>query len=128
MFERFFKTFKRDAGTDIIADKTIVLHSGMNVIELNLNVCPPKNHCAIVVPRSSLALQGIFIANCPIDSDYKGRIKAIVFNSVNEDIVVRKGERFCQFVILKCIPNLYKIKPAKKGRRKYDGWGSSGKC
>ena len=128
MINRLFKSFKRDAGTDIYMDEDVLLKPGMNVVELNLNICPPRNYCAIICPRSSFALKGIFIANCPVDTDYQGNVKAIVFNSSKQSILVQKGERFCQFIVLKCKPNLYKIRPLQKGRRKSHGWGSSGKC
>lgn len=127
MINRFSKSYKHDGGTDIIADKDLVLPAGkMTVVQLNVNVNPPKNHLAIVCPRSSLALKGIFIANCPIDTDYTGYIKAIAFNAGDEDVLIQKGERFCQFIVLKCKPNVYRIKPKFRYKRNDRGWGSSG--
>lgn len=127
MAKLFSKSYEHDGGTDIILQENLILPAGkMTVVHLNVNVNPPKNHLAIVCPRSSFALQGIFIANCPIDTDYTGNIRAIVFNAGDKDVLVTKGERFCQFIVLKCKPNLYKIEPKFKTKRKNKGWGSSG--
>lgn len=123
----FSKSYEHDGGTDIIMQETIILPAGkMTVVPLKVNVNPPKNHLAIVCPRSSFALKGIFIANCPIDTDYTGDIRAIVFNSSDKDVIVADGERFCQFIILKCKPNFYGVTPKFKTKRKNRGWGSSG--
>lgn len=126
--DRYEKAYNSDGGTDIIMDKDVVFPPGeMTVVELTVPVNPPSGHLAIICPRSSYALQGIFIANCPIDAHYTGYVKAIVFNSGKNVVSCKKGERFCQFIVLKCIPNLYNAKCRKLGRRKTNGWGSSGK-
>ena len=124
---KFFKSYKKDAGTDIVMSETVTLKAKeMTDVPLRVNVNPPRRHLAIVCPRSSYAMKGIFIANCPIDSGYTGNIRAIVYNSSNEDIVVHQGERFCQFIVLKCKPNILGIKN-NFNKRKNRGWGSTGK-
>lgn len=57
---------------------------------------------AQVRPRSGLALQhGIMLPNAPgtIDSDYRGELKVIVWNSGSEPYVIRRGDRIAQLVV-----------------------------
>lgn len=127
MNNRFSKGYRNDGGTDIVMDREFNFPpNAMTVVELNVPVNPPKGYLAIVCPRSSFAKKGLFIANCPIDAEYEGEIKAIVFNSSECEIHCDVGESFCQFVVLRCLPNLYHVKPKMRGRRKCNGWGSTG--
>lgn len=53
-------------------------------------------------PRSGLALQhGIVLPNAPgtIDSDYRGELQVILWNTGSEPFVLRRGERIAQLVI-----------------------------
>jgi dUTP pyrophosphatase len=52
--------------------------------------------------RSGLAAKnGVFVLNSPgtIDSDYRGEIKIILFNSGNEPFNIKKEDRIAQLVI-----------------------------
>jgi dUTP pyrophosphatase len=57
---------------------------------------------AQVRPRSGLAVKhGIMLVNSPgtIDSDYRGEIKVIMFNSGDEPFEIKRGDRIAQLVI-----------------------------
>ena len=74
-----------------------LIHTGI-YIEL------PQGYEAQIRPRSGLALKkGITVLNSPgtIDSDYRGEIGVILYNSSNEPAVVDPGERIAQMVIAK---------------------------
>ena len=74
-----------------------LIHTGIR-IEL------PQGYEAQIRPRSGLALKkGITVLNSPgtIDSDYRGEIGVILYNSSNEKAVVEPGERIAQMVIAK---------------------------
>ena len=74
-----------------------LIHTGIH-IEL------PQGYEAQIRPRSGLALKkGITVLNSPgtIDSDYRGEIGVILYNSSNEPAVVEPGERIAQMVIEK---------------------------
>ncbi len=54
-------------------------------------------------PRSGLALrQGLGLLNSPgtIDSDYRGEIAVIAVNFGQQPIVIRRGDRIAQLVIV----------------------------
>jgi dUTP pyrophosphatase len=76
--------------------------------------------------RSGLAAKnGVFVLNSPgtIDSDYRGEIKIILFNSGKEPFNVKKEDRIAQLVIARVWvdPEL-----ALDNTREDNGFGSTG--
>lgn len=125
---RLRKAYKNDAGTDILLDKPVSLLPKQFVwVDLHMSVLIKPGYFGLVQPRSSAAKRGLLIANCPIDADYTGSIHAMVFNASNETINYAEGESFCQIVVVKCKPNIFKVKPLKQGKRQDHKEGSSGK-
>lgn len=62
----------------------------------------PQGFEAQVRPRSGLAVKhGIMLVNSPgtIDSDYRGEIKIIMFNSGGEPFEIKRGDRIAQLII-----------------------------
>ncbi len=62
----------------------------------------PKGYEAQIRPRSGLALKwGITLLNSPgtIDSDYRGELEVILFNTGSESFTVKNGDRIAQMVI-----------------------------
>ncbi len=54
--------------------------------------------------RSGLALDsGVIVLNSPgtVDSDYRGEVKVILFNSSDKSLTIRNGDRIAQGVICK---------------------------
>ena len=51
--------------------------------------------------RSGLACKGIFVANSPgtVDSDFRGELKVILYNSTSSKYEIKKGDRIAQLVI-----------------------------
>ena len=122
------KGYKRDAGNDIILDQEI-LFEPHKVQIVNLGKLPhplPPTVCGIIAPRSSAAQKGLFIANCPIDSDYCGDVHAIVYNAGRDYIRYKAGEAFCQLVIYKVVYD-ESVKERKNGVRGDGAFGSTSK-
>ena len=72
------------------------------VIPLGIRIALPEGFEAQVRPRSGLAARhGIGILNSPgtVDSDYRGEIKAILFNFGEEPFVINRADRVAQMVI-----------------------------
>ncbi len=72
------------------------------LVPTGLAIAVPEGHEAQVRPRSGLALRhGILLPNAPgtIDSDYRGEIQVIVFNTGSEPFTIRRGDRIAQLVI-----------------------------
>lgn len=93
------------AGMDLRAniEEPITLGAGERIIvPTGLFVAIPEGYEMQVRPRSGLAAKrGITVLNSPgtIDSDYRGEICVIMYNSSREDFVVEKGERIAQCVV-----------------------------
>jgi len=72
------------------------------LVPTGVRIALPRGYEAQVRPRSGLALEhGIVLANAPgtIDSDYRGELKVIVWNSGSEPYVIRRGDRIAQLVV-----------------------------
>ncbi len=93
------------AGMDLRASivDPIVLGSGSRcLVPTGLYVEIPLGYEMQVRPRSGLAAKrGITVLNSPgtIDSDYRGEICVILYNSSSEDFVIERGERIAQAVV-----------------------------
>lgn len=62
----------------------------------------PAGHAALILPRSSVGVKhGLHLLNTTglIDSDYRGSWKAVF--RTQTDMVLNKGDRFLQFIIIK---------------------------
>ena len=68
---------------------------------------------ARIAPRSGLAAKnGIDGFAGVVDAGYRGEIKVILFNSSNENFVIRKGDRIAQMIIETIItPEVEEVSP-----------------
>lgn len=100
------------------------------MIHTGIYVQLPQGYEMQVRPRSGLAFKhGITVLNSPgtIDSDYRGEIGVILFNTGNEDFVVNNGDRIAQLVIAKysCV-NWEETDSLDDTHRKDGGFGHTG--
>ena len=89
------------SGIDIAANEDITLFAGCtSVISTGVFCIIPYHYEGQVRSRSGFACKGLFVANSPgtLDSDYRGEIKVILYNSNKYDYIVRKGDRIAQLV------------------------------
>ena len=95
------KKHPEDAGYDIYANESILIHSGSRAaVSTGLFVQPDPGWYIQVVPRSGLAINfGLTVLNTPgtIDSNYRNEIKVILQNH-GEDYMVNKGDRIAQLI------------------------------
>lgn len=72
------------------------------VVPTGFALALPQGFEAQVRPRSGLALHsGIVLPNAPgtIDSDYRGEVKVILWNTGSEAFVLSRGDRIAQLVV-----------------------------
>lgn len=90
------------AGYDIRAlHNDVIVPMTRAVIPTGIFLEIPKRFEAQVRSRSGLAAKhGVFVLNSPgtIDSDYRGEIKVILFNSGADNFVITAGDRIAQLV------------------------------
>lgn len=117
------------AGWDIVAAESTIIPPGeryMVSTGVKMTECPIDCYLRMA-PRSGLALKkGIDVFAGVIDSDYRGEIRAILFNSGNEPFHIVAGEtRVAQLIptqLFKCEANVSML----WRERGEQGFGSSG--
>ena len=93
------------AGCDLHAsleDERVLAPGERALVPTGVRIALPPGYEAQVRPRSGLALaHGIMLPNAPgtVDSDYRGELKVIVWNSGSEPYVIRRGDRIAQLVV-----------------------------
>jgi len=114
------------ARTDItVKPKTIEL------IPTNLIVETPSGYMLMLAARSSLPLKkGLLLANGVgiIDQDYCGpedEIKLQVYNFTQKDVIIKRGERIGQAVLIKIAKAEFE-EVGKAGGESRGGFGSTG--
>lgn len=93
------------AGYDLYAaEDNIVYSMSRTLIKTNISIAIPEGYYGRIAPRSGLAFKnGIDILAGVIDSDYRGDIGVILFNtSTNSEFKVKSGDRIAQIIIEKC--------------------------
>lgn len=120
-----------DAGVDLRSVITTTLGPGERVlVPTGVAFEIPEKHCALVMPRSGLALKhGISIVNSPglIDSGYRGEIKVTLINHGTEPFDVVRGERIAQLVIVPYVTQeIVAVENLTDTSRGDGGYGSTG--
>lgn len=109
-FVRLTKTAKHPcyassgaAGLDLYADEEVEILGGeRKLIAIGIAIALPACCEAQIRPRSGLALKhGVTVLNSPgtIDSDYRGPLCVLLYNSGLEPFYVKHGSRIAQLVI-----------------------------
>ncbi|KAG6513952.1 hypothetical protein ZIOFF_024289 [Zingiber officinale] len=86
----------------------------------------PEGLYARIAPRSSAALQGIIIMGGVIDSDYRGEVKILAFNTTNNDIYLNKHECIAQLILeYIATPPVREVETLQQTTRGNQGFGST---
>jgi len=94
------------AALDLYARIDVVISpKSIGYVPLNIALELPKDHWALLAARSSLHKKGLMMANGigVGDEDFCGdndEYQAVLFNFTNQEVVVKKGERITQLIIL----------------------------
>lgn len=91
------------AGMDIASNEDYILKpERRTIISTGLFVEIPQGYELQVRPRSGMAAKyGITVLNAPgtIDSDYRGEIGVILYNSGQSNYEIKKGDKIAQLVL-----------------------------
>lgn len=113
-----------------IAEDTELKAGEFKLIPLGVAMQLPNNYEAIVAPRSSTFKKyGILQANSLgiIDNTYSGPNDQWMFPAyATRDVKVNKGDRLCQFRILRNQPKIVFAKSDLEHNANRDGFGSTG--
>lgn len=122
-----------DAAADLPARHDVVVPSGQRrLVPTGFAVALPPGYCALLLPRSGLALRhGLTVLNSPglVDSGYRGELQVVLLNTGDEDVAVERGQRIAQLLVLP-VPGLAFVQveklPESIDGRGVNGFGSSG--
>lgn len=125
-----FKANRTDAGFDVFADEeTWVFARQRKTIKTGISLEMPDNMAGLVWPRSGLSVKkGIDVLAGVIDSGYRGEVMVCLYNTSDEDVEIKKGDRIAQIVFQE-VPNVSLMLRDNLGEsdRAAKGFGSSGR-
>ena len=96
------KHFSGDAAYDFFAPREIRLRPGERATIDTAVACRfPKGTWCLLKERSSLAHRyGIHLLGGVVDGNYRGRLKAILHNAGQAEVIIPRHAAFCQGVLL----------------------------
>ena len=122
---------KGDAGADVYALEKVIVRSHETVcIGLGFGTEIPEGYVGFILPRSSMAKNGVVAQTVPVDAGYRGEIHAIITNYGSVDYKIEPGDRIAQLVVVPCLLEEFNwIRPSEVTRtdRMGGAFGSTGR-
>ncbi|KAG6528595.1 hypothetical protein ZIOFF_010774 [Zingiber officinale] len=115
------------AGYDLAIDyaKNIAPNE-RRLLAIGICIQIPEGLYARIAPRSSAALRGIIIMGGVIDTDYRGEIKILAYNTTNEDIYLEEQECIAQLILEHiAMPQVKEVETLQQTARGGQGFGST---
>ncbi len=117
------------AGLDICSIEDVELQPKQRAtVRTGLAVAIPPGFYGRVAPRSGLAAKnGLDVLAGVIDSDYRGEICCVLYNTGDEAIMLPAGSKVCQLVVEQIItPESAWVNDLDETARGAGGFGSTG--
>ena len=126
--------YPSDSGFDLHATEEVIIGPfGRALVPTGLKVSFEEGYEIQVRPKSGLAIkQGLTVLNTPgtVDQGYTGEIKVILFNTTNNTVEVKEGQKIAQAVVCPVVCgkwlDLIKVDTIKNKDRSDNGFGSTG--
>lgn len=116
------------AGLDICSIEDVELQPKQRaVVRTGLAVAIPPGFYGRVAPRSGLAAKnGLDVLAGVIDSDYRGEIRCVLYNTSDDVIELPAGTKICQLIVEKIItPEASWVNDLDSTARGAGGFGST---
>ena len=116
-----------DAGLDLFAKNNAVIRpGGYAQFDTGVHVEIPVGYVGMVTSKSGLMRDGI-TSRGTIDAGYTGSIHVILFNHGSKRVIIKKGQKISQLVLMRIItPNLEVVDSLEETERGNNGFGSTG--
>ena len=123
------KSHLPDSGLDCFIPHDFTLQPfETKTIGLGFGIQVPEGFAGMLVPRSSIAEQGLIIQTSIIDPDYTGEIHLIITNCNNDVVKISQNQRVCSLVIYNVLNvRLDVTNTFEQTERGSNGLGSTGK-
>jgi dUTP pyrophosphatase len=126
--------YPTDSGMDLYSTESLTIEPfGRSLIPTGVHFDVPENYEIQVRSKSGLAIkQGLMVLNSPgtVDQGYTGEIKVILFNTTNNSVDIKEGQKIAQAVLCPVVCgkwlNLVKVDKIKDKDRSDNGFGSTG--
>ncbi len=117
------------AGFDLHSIEDYEFQSGeTHAVPTGIAIEIPEGKALFIWDRSGMGFKGMHRFAGLIDSDYRGELKIILFNSKKENFKILKGERIAQGVIQDYYqPEFQEVDELSETIRGHGGFGSTGK-
>lgn len=120
------------AGMDLLAARDMVIAPGARaLVPTGIAVAIPDGFEMQVRPRSGLALKhGVTVLNAPgtVDSDYRGEVGVILFNTSDAPFAIARGDRIAQAVFAPVTRAIWEeVVVLPESARGTGGFGSTGR-
>lgn len=121
------RAHENDAGLDLCSRVNAVIRPGMKAIfDTGVHALIEPGFVGLLTSKSSLMQQDV-TSRGTIDAGYTGSIHAVLFNHGKENVVIRKGQKITQLVILPIItPEPVQVEALEETERGDGGFGSTG--
>ena len=117
------------AGLDLYSIEEIRIEPKQRTLaKTGLAVAIPSGYYGRIAPRSGLAMKlGLDVLSGVIDSDYRGEIGCLLYNTGDEPIQLPAGSKICQLIIEKIeMPTAIWADELTDTTRGSGGFGSTG--
>jgi dUTP pyrophosphatase len=117
------------AGLDVCSIEDVEIAPKQRVLaRTGLAVAIPPGFYGRVAPRSGLAVkQGLDVLAGVIDSDYRGEVCIVLYNTGDERIVLPAGSKICQLILEQIVtPEATWVNDLDETARGAGGFGSTG--
>ena len=118
-----------DAGWDLYSSEdTFIFGNKRKVIKTGISLEMPSYFAGLIWPRSGLSVKkGVDVLAGVIDSGYRGEIMVCLYNTSDEDIEIKRGDRIAQ-IIFQEVPEVGITVTDSLGssQRGSNGFGSTG--
>jgi dUTP pyrophosphatase len=122
------------AGYDLYSiEAGVIKPKERQLIRTGIALAIPSGYYGRIAPRSGLAFKhGIDVMAGVIDSDYRGEVGVILYNSDNlNDFIFNIGDKIAQIIFEKhydfVFNEVFKLKDLDETQRGSDGFGSTGR-
>lgn len=122
------RAHKTDAGLDFYCPEDVVVPARGRAIIDTLVACEiPAGYVGLITSKSGLMAKGI-TSRGTIDSDFRGHIRAVMYNHTNEPYQFHRFDKCTQMVLLPIItPELEVVTELSETERGTGGFGSTDK-
>lgn len=124
------KANRTDAGFDLYSDEDkFIFGNKRTTIKTGISLDMPDNLAGLIWPRSGLSVKkGIDVLAGVIDAGYRGEIMVCLYNTSDEDVEIKRGDRIAQIIFQEVpIISLQLREELGSSQRGSKGFGSTGK-